>query len=554
MFTINYLFEVTICWLICYGFYYAFLRRETFFKTNRIYLIISLLIGLVIPKLQLTIEQPDVVFVQTVQLSVQTISAQVETTAMTLPSVQDVFWGVYFFGIIILTIRLMMDMFKIWTLKKNGIVIQYPDYQLVISDELHPPFSFFYYLFIANEHFEKQEDSEKIIAHELAHIRGKHSLDVLLSEILGVLFWFNPLVYWYKKSLQDVHEFLADSEVTRNTSIKKYGHLLLRQAVPSAYIALSNHFNHSQLKKRISMMTKKKSSKWAFSKYALALPMIALMAILFSAYDYPTVLDEKAEQILNISRREATVSTTDSIYDEVDEMPRYPGCEDLTDAEQKELCSQKKLLMFIYENVKYPKAAQKNGTEGTAVIEFVVKKNGQLADFKIVRGLADGCDAAALEAVQKMVDTKWIAGKKDGKAVNVKMKMPIKFKLSGEAKTEKAGDVDEMPRFPNCDEGTAEEKTKCSNGKLLQFIIENLEYPEEAKKAKTEGMVVVSFVVGKDGKIIAAKVVKSLSVSCDEAALAVIHKMQEQITWTSGMKDGKAVAVEMNLPFKFALE
>ena len=430
MFTINYLFEVTICWAIFYGFYYAFLRKETFFRTNRIYLIVSLLMGLMIPQLQFTAAQPDVFFVQRVQLSVQTISAQVETTAMTLPSWEEVFWSIYLLGIIILAVRLIGDLVKIWRLKKNGIVIQNFDYQLVISNELHPPFSFFNFLFIANEDLEKQDDSEKIILHELAHIHGKHSFDVLFAEVLCVLFWFNPLVHLYKKSLQDVHEFLADSEVTRNTSIKTYGHLLLRQAVPSAYLSLSNHFNHSQLKKRISMMTKKKSSKWALSKYALALPMIALMAILFSAYDYPTVLDEKAEQILNTDREEATVSGTDPIYKE----------------------------------------------------------------------------------------------------------------------------VDEMPRFPDCNEGTAEEKTICSNGKLLQFIIENLKYPEDAKKAKTAGMIVVSFVVGKDGKIKDAKVVKNLSVSCDEAALAVIHKMQEQITWTPGRKDGKAVAVEMSLPFKFALE
>lgn len=430
MFTIKYLFEVTICWAIFYGFYYAFLRKETFFRTNRIYLIGSLLAGLIIPQLQFMTEQPDAVFVQTVQLSVQTISAQVESTVMILPSWEEIFWSIYLLGIIVFAIQLIGDLVKIWTLKKNGFVIQKSDYQLIISNELHPPFSFFNFLFIANEDFEKQEDSEKIILHELAHIHGKHSFDVLFAEIFCVLFWFNPLVHLYKKSLQDVHEFLADSEVTRNTSIKKYGHLLLRQAVPSAYLSLSNHFNHSQLKKRISMMTKKKSSKWAFSKYALALPMIALMAILFSAYDYPTVLDAKAEQILNGNRGEAKASTTDPIYNE----------------------------------------------------------------------------------------------------------------------------VDEMPRFPDCDEGTAEEKTKCSNGKLFQFIIDNLKYPEDAKKAKMAGMVVVSFVVGKDGKITDAKVVKSLSVSCDEAALAVIHKMQEQITWTPGRKDGKAVDVEMKLPFKFALE
>jgi TonB family protein len=415
---------------IFYGFYYAFLRKETFFKPNRIYLISSLFAGLIIPQLQLTTGQPDVIFVQTVQLSVQTISAQVESTAMTLPSLQEIFWGIYLLGIIILAIRLMADMFKIWRLKKNGLIIENNEYQLVISNELHPPFSFFNYLFIAKEDLEKPADSEKIIAHELAHIRGKHSFDVLLSEVFCVLFWFNPLVHLYKKSLQDVHEFLADSEVTRHTSIKKYGHLLLRQAVPSAYLSLSNHFNHSQLKKRIQMMTKKKSSKWAFSKYALALPMIALMAILFSAYDYPTVLNKTAEQISSINNGVTTVPNNDSIYRKVDEAPRFQGC----------------------------------------------------------------------------------------------------------------------------DEGTADEKEACSNGKLLGYIGKNLKYPAEAKNEKTQGMVVLSFVIGKDGKVKDAKVIKKVSVACDEAALAIIHKMQEEITWVPGIKDGKAVNVEMLLPIKFALK
>ena len=555
----EYILEVTLCWLFFYGFYRVFLRKETFFRTNRIYLIASLILGLVIPQITFFATQPEVVFVQTVQLSVQMISAQVEATAMTLPTWQDVFWTIYIVGIIVLMIRLLMDIYKITTIYQSSIVTQKADYKLVLSDEEHPPFSFFNYLFISKQTIEKQADSDKIIAHELAHIKGKHSFDVFLSEALCIIFWFNPLVYWYKKSLQDVHEYLADYEVTRNTSIKKYGHLLMRQSFPSTYLALSNHFNHSQLKKRIKMMTKKQSSKWAYSKYVLALPMVIMMAILFSAYDYPTVLQEKANSIFQ-SENVATpilLDNNDPIYDEVDEMPRYPGCEEVADKEERKNCAQKKFLTFLYTNVKYPKTAQKNGTEGTTVIEFTIKKNGYAGDFKIIRPLGDGCDKAAVAALEKMVDTKWTPGIKDGKNVNVKMVVPVKFKLAGDDDTKTKSTykvVDEMPRFPGCDEGDNLEKMKCSNTKMFSFIGQHLKYPEAAKKGEVEGTVVVSFIVNKDGKIEKIKNVKSVGSGCDKAAMAVVQKMQKEITWTAGKHKGKTVAVEMSLPFKFKLK
>lgn len=554
MMTLNYLFEVTLCWLFFYGFYIVFLRKETFFRTNRIYLITSLIIGLVIPQITFT-TQPDVVFVHNVQLSVQTITAQVEATAMTWPSWQDVFWATYFIGIIVLLTRLILDIYHIFTIAQRSRIINKGDYKLVISNKNHPPFSFFNYLFISNQTLKTEDDSEKIIIHELAHIRGGHTFDVLLSEALCILFWFNPLVHWYKKSLQDVHEYLADYEVTRNTSIKKYGHLLMRQALPSVQLSLSNHFNHSQLKKRISMMTKKQSSKWAFAKYALALPIIAMMAILFSAYDYPTTFEKNDNQTFQNEISRVTFDVNDPIYKEVDEMPRYPGCEEVTDVAEKENCSKTNLLTFIYTNVKYPEEARKKGIEGVTVVRFVIQKDGSLTDFKTIKSLGGGCDEAALAAVSKMSKTKWIPGVHNGEKVAVYFNLPIKFKLADDdVKASKADEVDEMPLFPGCDKGTNEENTKCSNNKMIGFIVNTLEYPAEAKKNGVEGMVVISFVVDKNGKIKDIKNVKSIGNDCDEAAMKVVNKMQQEITWIPGKKDGKAVAVQMSLPFKFKLE
>ena len=115
------------------------------------------------------------------------------------------------------------------------------------------------------------------------------------------------------------------------------------------------------------------------------------------------------------------------------------------------------------------------------------------------------------------------------------------------------GEVDEMPRFPGCeDKASAKEKVQCANGKMIQFIINNLKYPKAAKEKKVEGKVFISFTVNKKGKVTKAKIKKDIGAGCGDAALAVVNKMKE-VTWIPGKKGGKAVGVEMVLPFMFKL-
>lgn len=422
--SLNYIIEISVCWFVFYLFYIGFLRKETFFKANRIYLVSSLFAGLLLPFMAISTTEINPTFVYDFQYSVEKIASQVETSTFIIPSLTQVLWTIYLIGVLVFSLRLFYNIYLIINLLRKGIIINKPNYKMVISTENHPPFSFFNYLFITNDLLNQREDSEKIIQHELAHIEGKHSIDVLVLEIIGIVFWFNPMIYLYKKDLQDVHEYLADLEVTKYTSIKKYGHLLMRQALPSVQLVLSNYFNHSQLKKRITMMTKKESSKWAYIKFALVLPILAAITIVFSAYNYPNTFSES----------ETSLSQTDPIYQKADEMPRYPGCEDITDKEERTNCSNKKLLTFIYENVKYPEAAQKAGTEGMTVISFVVSKKGKAKDFKIVRDVENGCGVEALRVVSLLKNTKWIPGKKDGKDVNVAFNLPIKFKLTDDKK------------------------------------------------------------------------------------------------------------------------
>jgi len=124
----------------------------------------------------------------------------------------------------------------------------------------------------------------------------------------------------------------------------------------------------------------------------------------------------------------------EEIFMIVEESPRFPGCEDiLGDKADKEACATKKMLEYIYGNLKYPKEARENGTEGQVIIQFVVATDGTLEDITLLRDLADGCGKASLEIVKSMnnLPEKWTPGKQGGRAVKVKYTLPIKFKLEG---------------------------------------------------------------------------------------------------------------------------
>lgn len=134
----------------------------------------------------------------------------------------------------------------------------------------------------------------------------------------------------------------------------------------------------------------------------------------------------------------------DGIMLRSEEMPRFPGCEDLdADAEEKRKCSNQKLVEYIYTTVKYPEADRKAGVEGVAVIQFVVDKSGAIRDAKISRDLGEQCGNEALRAVKSMAtaDIKWRPGMESGKAVNVQFTLPVNFRLESKAssKTKSTG-------------------------------------------------------------------------------------------------------------------
>ena len=218
-------------------------------------------------------------------------------------------------------------------------------------------FSFFNFIFIGKT--PGNGDLDKILAHEKIHARQFHTLDVMIMEILTIIFWFNPLVWWYRNEIKNVHEYLADAgALNEGIHIKSYQITLLEHLIGSASLSITNNFNYSLIKNRIAMMNKAKNGRKNNWKIFLLLPVSILLIIGFAC----TEKDETEETGLSNKKNELSY---ESAYTQVDIMPVYQG-------------GFMELRKFVAKNLAYPKDARDKGIEGKVFVQFVVDKNGDV--------------------------------------------------------------------------------------------------------------------------------------------------------------------------------
>ncbi len=549
---LSYILQVSVCWGIFFLLYALVLSRTTFFSWNRAYLLFTLIISLALPALEWPVpEAPSALalqaayYMQPITIGVQqlevvvTAAPEISSPESSSPVLtwRSVLLLIYWIGVAVAGIRLLYGMWQIYALYRKSEKHKRQAHTLVSTPTLHTPFSFFRLLFWSRALPYPKADAAKIIRHEQAHMDGWHSLDILIAEVLGVLFWFNPLIYLYTRSLRTVHEYLADEAVLHHSKKTTYGHLLIRQSQSGQAIALANHFSHVQLKKRILMMTKKKSHRHQLLRYALTLPLLAALAFAFTVPATPAGPAKSA------------------IYDGEGPQPVFKGCETLEPEAAQQQCTTEKLMAFLQQKLQYPEAAKAAGQEGMAVVEFTVSKTGAVEDIKVLKSAGDALDQAAVAVVRQLPE--WVpATNESGQPMAVKMTLPFKFKLpAADGGDEIFQVVEEMPRFPGCEDiANAAERQACANQELMLYIHENLVYPEAAKEAGTEGMPVLKLVIGKEGAIKDYSISRPVNEALDAEVLRVAQQMQQEITWVPGVQRGRKVNVALQLPIRFKLE
>ena len=281
-----YILKSSVCLATFYLFYRLLLSRETFHRFNRIALLSVIILSVAIPFIRIMTEEPVVLQrpIQNLEYLLQMAQMQTEVEVQT----GDSFWlpllfVVYLVGCLFFFGRFLYSTLWIYRTIRKGEKQLLPDgKKLVVTAENISPFSWMGHIVISRKDME--EGGEEILTHEMAHIRARHSIDMLVCSICVVLQWFNPAVWLLKQELQNIHEYEADESVIRHgVEAKKYQLLLIKKAVGSQrFTSMANSFNHSKLKKRITMMLKQKSNPWARLKYLYVLPLTAVAVVAFA--------------------------------------------------------------------------------------------------------------------------------------------------------------------------------------------------------------------------------------------------------------------------------
>ncbi len=265
----------------------------------------------------------------------------------------------------------------------------------------HVSFSFFRDIFIGQ--ISNAGDLDRILTHEKVHARQLHTLDVIFSEFFTCVFWFNPLSWWYRNELRNVHEYLADEgALEKGFNIKSYQITLLEHLIGSASLSITNHFNYSRIKNRIAMMNTEKKKKSNIWKGLLILPSSILLLVLFSC------AEKTNDQPISGPDKET--------FYIVEEMPTFNGGDPAVEFRK-----------YISENLRYPKEAVDRKASGRVIVQFDVNSKGKVMDAKVVSGADPALDAEALRVINS--SPTWQPGKQHGKKVKVEFTFPINFAL-----------------------------------------------------------------------------------------------------------------------------
>lgn len=422
-----YLLQVNVGLILFYALYKLVCTRDTFFRSRRFILIVSLVLPFILPFIDVRewLESRDRMIMLThfdysAVLPEIVVGSEAAETGNRVFVLSEWIGYLYLAGVVVLLVRLAVQAFSLYRL-----IVRMPEKEIngvrvKCLNDPSGPFSFFGWIFM-NPAAVKEDEISEILTHEMAHVKQHHSVDVFLAEMVSICCWMNPFAWLLKREVRLNLEFLADRKVMEaGFATKSYQYHLLGLAYNHKY-GLSNNFNFSHLKQRIIMMNKKKSNAAGHIKYALfVLPAFALLVAgnISCSQDASQTEDAKEEVVAPVSpdAKEAPADSTakEEVFMVAEQMPEFPG-------------GMKELLKFLQENVKYPENAMKNNVQGRVIVQFVVEKDGTPTEFKVLRSVDPDLDAEALRVMKAM--PKWKPGMQKGQVVRVKFTVPVSFKL-----------------------------------------------------------------------------------------------------------------------------
>ena len=578
----HYIIQVNIYLVVFYGFYKLFLDKETYFVLNRIYLVSAGLFSLTIPFLRFEWftkqEAVQPVYMGVDQFNQFILQAGVVQQDPDRLTVSNLVVVLYFCGVLFFVLKLIYQLLSVRSLlrkKSSGSAFSFFN-RKVVDREL--------------------PQASIIDRHEEIHIKQLHTLDVLFFEFIAIITWFNPVVYFYKRTVKNIHEFLADEAAASYQGDKKqYAMLLLSSAFGVEPNKLTNSFfNKSLIKKRIYMLHKQRSKRTAFIKYGLFLPLFAITLVMSSA----TIRNN--EKIREVARELPVDEPLTFVKEAVNEVvkPLVSGTESTNQALAQSVALNadwEDFYAHMKKSMRYPPTAQENIIQGYTQTLFIVKDGkvegietggpalGGGTDEEVIRclksysnysSIPDGKYSVTVAFTLSGADQKDIKNK-DLKAVKGYTPLPSEIVIRGYLRmmpqtttgavneNEANGRLNEVVIRKSSDGDNTEDKVYDYTAlerkptfpggfnKFYEYLKTTIKYPAEAQANKTQGKVFLSFVIEANGELSNIRVDRRLGSGTDEEAIRVLVASPK---WIPGTFEGKEVRSKFNIPISFMLE
>lgn len=416
--TLLYIARASLYLAIFYAFFLLVMRRTSFFRFNRIALLLGTVVCHLLPLLRLrTVLLPESVSIQVGELEMMDVAEAASAPFPWIPVL-------YAAGAASVLVLSALSLARTRRIIRSGSQEPCDGCRLTLVERDVPSFSWGRNVVMSRGDYEKYP---AILGHELQHIRAHHSLDILLMTAVNAVHWFNPLAWMARAELKLLHEYEADEGLIRKgIDATSYQLLLVRKAVGEQRFSLANGFNHAKLKQRITMMHKKQTPARVRFAYVAVLPVLAATMFVCNPARARIISAELPVAQGSFDAPAATGTFTaqnppegESVsYSLIEKKPTFNGGD--AGAFSK----------WVNANLKYPAEAKADGIQGRVMVSFKICEDGVVRDVKVLRGVHELLDAEAVRVIS--ASPKWEPGLVDGKPVNVTFSFPIVFKLSGD--------------------------------------------------------------------------------------------------------------------------
>lgn len=537
--TLLYFGKVNICWILFYACYWLLFRKHTFFVWNRAYLIGSLLISFILPTI--SIPETEQATSPTLFYTTSTVASVPFSTITEYPVRETFDWVQWIcflaaIGSFLMLKKLVKSFWDLRQIISKGDLIEQPDYNLILlSDNQTGSFSFLKWLVLNRYDYENNPDP--ILRHEMVHIRQCHSLDILLIEILKVAFWFNPVIWFYKISLQEVHEFLADEAAPNRDH---YARFLVSYALAVPVTLLTNHFfNSSTLKSRIKMIYKNRNSRWLLGKYLMIVPVLLFALLMTAAREKLTTSEEVQNTSVPKLNKDIEITDNSAVPESIPAIVKSDTGKVKINIEGDIL--RESGLGIAEVNIFDP---ERDISVTTDALGHFKMTNVDVGRVLVVSHVSYIQQILVVEKGKTKYTLTFSKGQNELKAPEFTAYQDA-AKIDEQRKKEKeiaeslASVKEQKPQFPGGEKA------------LSNYIQSNIRYPEEALRVSVGGIALVSFTINSNGDVRKPRVVKEIGWGIDDEAVRLVLNMPR---WEPARQNGRPVSMEYTLSIRFNLK